>query len=227
MKERATMYHLKKLMALNNIAMMLEVDIEEIISTYPDEEFIGRLNQKMIRDSRKLFSEELAEILNKVCDLPFLRDKRTPVEYGYDLIYGWLMEDIAIKFLEREGLEVERTGADATRVFLKERQISSFSDIKIKDKYFDITFDTTDSWWGTNSLDIRLSKWNELRSVGGGIICFSQAGVTVIDVSKEEDTGVWLNPAWGFKEAVSIGNMRSKVMSPNLVTHFTLLRDFL
>ena len=221
------MYHLKKLMALNNIAMMLEVNIKEIISTYPDEEFTGRLNQKMIRDSMTLESEELTEILNKVCDLPFLRDKRTPVEYGYDLIYGWLMEDIAIKFLEQGGLEVERTGVDATRVFLKERQISSFSDVKIGDKYFDITFDTTDSWWGTNSLDIRLSKWNELRSVGGGIICFSQAGVAVIDVSKEEDTGVWLNPAWGFKEAVSIGNMRSKVMSPTVVFYFTLLRDFL
>jgi hypothetical protein len=221
------MYHLNKLMALNNIAMMLEVDIEEIISTYPDEEFTGRLNQKMIRGSMTLESEELTEILNKVCDLPFLRDKRTPVEYGYDLIYGWLMEDIAIKFLERGGLEVERTGADATRVFLRERQISSFSDVKIGDKYFDITFDTTNSWQGTNSLDIRLSKWNELRSVGGGIICFSQAGVAVIDVSKEEDTGVWLNPAWGFKEAVSIGNMRSKVMSPTVVFYFTLLRDFL
>lgn len=221
------MYHLTKLMALTNIAAMLEVDIEEIISTYPDEEFTGRLNQKMIRDSRKIFSEELAEILNKVCDLPFLRDKRTPVEYGYDLIYGWLMEDIAIKFLERGGLEVERTGVDATRVFLKERQISSFSDVKIGDKYFDITFDTTEMWTGTNSLDIRLSKWNALRSVGGGILCFSPAGVAVIDVSKEEDTGVWLNPAWGFKEAVSVGNMRSKVMSPNLVFHFTLLRDFL
>jgi hypothetical protein len=222
------MYHLKKLMALNNIAMMLEVDIEEIISTYPDEEFTGRLNQKMIRDSMKFSPpEELDEILDKVCDLPFLRDKRTPVEYGYDLIYGWLMEDIAIKFLESEGLEVERTGVDSTRIFLRERQISSFSDVKIKDKYFDITFDTTDSWRGTNSLDIRLSKWNELRSVGGGIICFSQAGVAVIDVSKEEDTGVWLNPAWGFKEAVSIGNMRSKIMSPILVTQFTLLKDFL
>lgn len=222
------MYHLTKMMALNNIAMMLEIDIKEIIPTYPDEEFTGRLNQKMIRQSMEFFpSEELAEILNKVCDLPFLKDKRTSVEYGYDLIYGWLMEDIAIKFLEREGLEVERTGIDATRIFLKERQISSFSDIKIGDKYFDITFDTRKMWFGTDSLDVRLSKWNELRSVGGGILCFSPEGVAVIDVSKEEDTGVWLNPAWGFKEAVSIGNMRSKIMSPNLVTHFTLLREFL
>jgi hypothetical protein len=202
---------------------MLEVDIKEIIPTYPDEEFTGRLNQKMIRDSMEVSpSEELNEILNKVCDLPFLKDKRTPVEYGYDLIYGWLMEDIAIKFLEREGFEVERTGVDATRIFLKERQISSFSDVKIGDRYFDITFDTTDMWVGTNSLDIRLSKWNSLRSVGGGILCFSPTGMAVIDVSKEEDTGVWLNPAWGFKEAVSVGNMRSKLMSPNLAVHFSL-----
>lgn len=194
------------------MANLLEVDLQEIVNTYPEEEFTGRLNQQMIRGAMEIYiPSELEDILTQVCDLKFLKDRRTPTQYGLDLIYGWLMEDIALKFLQNNGYEPKRNGVDAQRVFLKDFEISSVSDITINDRHLDIYFDSHDMWIATDSMDVRESKWNALRSVGGAILCFSPSGVGFVDVAKEENLGIWANPAWGFKQAVSVNNMRSRI----------------
>jgi hypothetical protein len=215
-----------KIKTIQELSQNLKVDLEEIISKYPTEDFVGRLTKQMAEDSLKEeLSPELESILNKVCDLPFLKDKRTPVDYGLDLIYGWLMEDVAIEFLTKNGLEVEKTGVDAGRVFLKDFEITTNSDLVISGHHFDVYFDSGNLWQEQNGMDVRESKWNSLRAVNGSILCFSRAGIGMVHTFQHNDFGIWENPAWGFKRAVSVNDMRDRLVPP--VIFLMLLEMFL
>jgi hypothetical protein len=215
-----------KIQTIQELSQDLSVDLEKILATYPDEDFSGRLTRKMAEDSlSESVSPELEEILNKVCDLPFLKDKRTPVDYGLDLIYGWLMEDIVIEFLSTNGLQPEKTGVDAGRILLKDFEIKTNYDITIYGHHFDIYFDSGNIWYDQNGMDVRESKWNSLRAVGGTILCFSRAGTGFVHTTQHNDFGIWENPAWGFKRAVSVNDMRDRLVPP--IIFLMLLNIFL
>lgn len=209
-------YQLQKTQVIRQMASLLKVNLDEIIESYPEEEFNGRLNRKFVKDIiySPWQSDEFEEAMNRVCNLPFLKDKRTPVEYGIDLICGWLMEDVAIAFLKSRGLSPEKNGSDAGRVFLKDYQITTNSDLIIAGRHFDVYFDSKNIWHNTGSMDIRESKWNSLRAVNGIVLCFSVEGIAIVRTEHEENLGVWENPWWGFKRAVSVGNMKSRLLPP-------------
>ncbi len=220
-----------KVQTIRELSKNLSVDLDKVISKYPTEEFAGRLTRQMAEDSLKEdISPELETILNQVCDLPFLKDKRTPVDYGLDLIYGWLMEDIAIQYLIDHGFKPEKSGSDAGRVFLKDFQITANSDITINGHHFDIYFDSGNLWYDQNGMDVRESKWNALRAVNGSILCFSRAGVGLVHTFQHNDFGIWENPAWGFKRAVVVNDMRDRLVPPWVMafslSNFLGLSDF-
>jgi hypothetical protein len=108
-----------------------------------------------------------AEYLARACDLPRFRDRRTPVEYGIDLVLGWLVEDAVLRFFESHDRTAVLSGHDRYREFLPPRKISTQPDIRLGQdpgKLIEIFCDWKGTWRKHNHADLRDSKFNKLRS---------------------------------------------------------------
>lgn len=61
------------------------------------------------------------------------RDRRSNLEYGKELILGWILEDYIINLLEnKEEVNVSKTGSDAQRQLLSKNKVSSTPDLQLK-----------------------------------------------------------------------------------------------
>ena len=54
-------------------------------------------------------------------------DRRTPLEYGKDLVASWLFEDYFINEMQNDEFEIQLAGADRTRQILPNQRTSTFS----------------------------------------------------------------------------------------------------
>jgi hypothetical protein len=202
-----------KVYFFHKIKSLMSIPNYRILEQYPDEEFNNRLNKKIVEETLEFkFSDETVANLNRVCDISFTKDKRTPFEYALDLIVGWLMEDTLVAFLDDNEIHAKKIGVDAGRDFLTGAQINSTADLLIDGIECDVYFDSQGVWETENSMDVRETKWNYLKSNGGAIICISEAGFAIVETSKE-NPNVWENHRWGFKRAVSINDMRDRLIN--------------
>lgn len=189
------------------------LNVKGVIAKYPNEPFNGRLNYQIAKEAATLqFTDETLEILTQVGNISFTKDARTAAAYAYDLIMGWLVEDIIIEHIENSGLMVVKIGADAERRFLKSGAITSDLDIEIfnpntgEKERFDIYFDANGYWAKYDKIDIRESKWNTLVKNNAAIICLSNQGVAIVDVNT--DHTIAPNPLWGNKNSATIKGIK-------------------
>jgi hypothetical protein len=206
------------------LASKLDSPIYDITAQYPNEPFTTRLTSGLAQDALlDRVSEEDKQKLSQLCDLIDFKDARTPYEYGLDLIFGWIVEDILIRYLKENGLVVIQNGIDLDREFLTAPKITTDADITINGKHYDIYYDSKGTWQTENSMDVRESKWNKLKTQNGAILCISDSGFAIVE-TKNENPGVWENYRWGFKRAVSINGMKERLL-PNAEQFVKLLKD--
>ena len=94
------------------------------------------------------------------------RDRRTPIEYGQDLVASWLFEDSLVQSLSNCGLEVSLSGADCNREILYNANVSSNSDCLITfngiSVQLEIMCDYKGYWERAKRIDLRDGKYQKL-----------------------------------------------------------------
>jgi hypothetical protein len=194
---------------------MFDVSEEELHAKYNSKQFINKLTSPVIDQCLSLnFSKETEHKLNNLCAITYNRDKRTPIEYALDLVYGWLTEDIVTIYLNRKGFNAKLIGADKDREFLKSKSVSSDADLIIDGRAADIYADMDGYWAKTGTLDLRINKYKKLvqeKSILIGVSSkFEQ--ILLLDFSTNIDVEIRSNPNWGGKEVATINNINRKVI---------------
>lgn len=119
------------------------------------------------------------------------RDRRTPMEYGRDLVSSWLFEDFLMEHLRDEGVSVSGAGADKNREVLPNAKVSSSSDCLVacdgKEKLLELMCDYTGYWAKYKKMELRDSKFikmQESKSLFLGISMVDQKYI-LLDMSEE------------------------------------------
>ena len=138
----------------------------------------------------KLQNKNEDYIIKKCASLKHHMDRRSPLDYGLDLLYGWIIEDIIEKLLFNNGFDVFISSADADREFLPSKLIKANSDFHISKKgverEVEILVDWKETWSKYNHLDLRDNKYLNLKK--NNAILFGVApqsnNFLIIDLSK-------------------------------------------
>jgi hypothetical protein len=148
------------------------------------------------------------------------------MEYGLDLVFGWLSEDLILGYLQRKGIPVELAGEDRNREFLFPSEIGTTSDLLINSKGnlkpLEIVFSWNDYWKKTDRWDLRESKFKHLIRAGEESLCLgielpSLQGF-LVDMKNVQNAFVQRpNPAWGNKKSYTLFGMSSNLKNINLV----------
>ena len=95
-------------------------------------------------------------------------DRRTPLEYGQDLVASWIFEDFFINEMQNAGFDIQLSGADRTRLILPTQSTSTISDYLVRTNTgYEITMelvnDYTGFWYRTHKLHLRDNKYMQLQ----------------------------------------------------------------
>lgn len=95
-------------------------------------------------------------------------DRRTPLEYGQDLVASWIFEDLFIQKMRENNLDIQLSGADRTRLILPDQRTSAASDYLIrtnsgKEITMELVNDYTGFWCRTHKLHLRDNKYLQLQ----------------------------------------------------------------
>lgn len=161
-------------------------------------------------DKRDLFinllnehaSAEQEAYLQKVCNLPH-KDNRSPVQYATDLVVNWLLEDLTSALLTKNEILNKLTGADSSREFLSEGNITSQSDFRIKVgdvvRNLEVVYDHTNYWFNNDRIDLRLNKHEHLKYQKSLLLGIDTQRLQafVIDYNYPVETEESFNPRYG------------------------------
>lgn len=141
-------------------------------------------------------------------------DRRSPIDYGKDLVASWLFEDYLFDILKNhsDSFTVSLSGADKERKILARARTSSTSDYEIiyKDgttRKMELMNDYSGYWAKNNCLDLRDSKYNKLKNEKALLLAIAvgEQKFSVIDFSHEIDSKFIANHRpYGFKPAYQI-----------------------
>lgn len=123
------------------------------------------------------FDEDLETYLGSMLggsDLAHHRDGRTPAEYGVDLVLGWLKEDSVALLLKEHAMDVELSGSDMDREFLRSARVRSSSDLKVsfrgKCRNVETVYDASETWRNEDRCDLRDDKLTKIREQKGIVL---------------------------------------------------------
>lgn len=108
-------------------------------------------------------------IYNNLLSCQHHSDRRTPLEYGQDLVASWLFEDYFISGMQNEDFEIQHAGADRTRLILPNQRTSTSSDYIITTNtgtqiLLELVNDYTGFWYRNQKLHLRDNKYLQLCS---------------------------------------------------------------
>jgi len=208
---------------LSRIENFLDGSLEEIIDSYGTNEFRHSNIEKgkLFRECLNLdLSSETENLLSERCKLGFHRDRRSTVEYGLDLVFGWMSEDLVLRALRTNGIDVVLSGEDKFREFLTTSEIGTTPDFLIKFKgqqrQMEIVFSWNGYWKRTNSWDIRDSKFRHLTLKGQEALCL---GIELPDITgfimdmkeAKDDFNERSNAAWGNKKVYTLIGINARL----------------
>lgn len=169
-------------------------DLDFVLKKYEYLYFIDKQNKKEIFSDviNGNSSSKTVEYLSKRLGdkkFNFIRDRRTPMEYGEDLILGWIAEDVCLEAFKKIGLHVSLQGVDKEREFLSPRDVKTnadlsvglsenFGDFKrdIPQRRIEFIYDAGQFWKKYNSCHLRGDKFNKIKDEGAIIF-----GVSLVD----------------------------------------------
>jgi hypothetical protein len=185
-----------KVESLKSLAEGFGISLKKVLKKYKGKYFKDTKIHKydVFKESLTYnFSETNKKYLEKMGSISsHQNDRRTPVGYCCDLIYGWIAEDIIAEVISKqETLEVGFHGTDGEREFLKMREISTDPDLVInngeKTRLVEIYCDWKDYWQTHGKADLRDDKYKKLvkeNAVLFGISPSSKTGF-LLDFGKD------------------------------------------
>jgi hypothetical protein len=190
---------------LKNLCSISDVTPTQLVDAYT-----GILINKTNLDKKNLFVNLLNQrataeeevYLQKVCNLPH-KDNRTPVQYATDLVVNWLFEDLTSALLTKNDILNKFTGADSSRQFLSEGNITSQSDFRIKVgdvvRNLEVVYDHTNYWFNNDKIDLRLNKHEHLKYQKALLLGIDSQRMQafVLDYNKRIETEESFNPRYG------------------------------
>jgi hypothetical protein len=203
----------QRVSGLSLVELKFAESLEIIISSYQGLKFVHSnidkadffrqcLTLNLASDSETLIIER--------CKLNFHKDMRSSLEYGLDIVFGWLSEDLILGILNRKGVVVHLSGEDKLREFLPQNSIGTSSDFSIsidgKIRPLEIVFSWNDYWKKSDSWDIRDSKFRNLVRPGEESLCLGvelpSLNGFLFDMKDWQRQFIFRpNPAWGNKGA--------------------------
>lgn len=146
------------------------------------------------------------------------RDRRTPIEYGQDLVASWLFEDYLMENLQAQGISVSGAGADKNREVLSNAKVSASSDCLVcykgKQRLLELMSDYTGYWAKYKKMELRDSKFTKMQESQSLFLGISTVDHKYILMDMSGDFDVTFIPSYflyGGKPAYSIK------LSPNLL----------
>lgn len=138
-------------------------------------------------------------------------DRRTPMEYGQDLVASWMIEDYFLAVLSSDHYDLALNGADRNRKILPRARISASSDYMITAPGIRIRMelmnDYTGFWRKTHRLHLRDAKYWQLRQSGSLFIAISTPTreFAIYDFRQEIPAAyIPSHPAYGGKSAYEL-----------------------
>jgi len=139
------------------------------------------------------------------------RDRRSPLEYGQDLVASWLFEDYLMKELSEAGLSISGAGADKNREILPNVKVSSSSDCEVtykgKSKGLEIMNDYTGWWRKTHHIDLRDQKYSKIVRTESMFLGVSNSDNTYVLIKKMANFPskfIQAHAPYGFKPAYQL-----------------------
>lgn len=212
---------------LGHLARKFRIRIEDVISKYQYEMIIDLKISKaslFYQVYQNKLSVSSRHYLEQMCALPYHRDARTTVEYGKDLIYGWLAEDLVFEKIKSLGIDIAMQGEDKDRSFLVGSRINTNPDFCIKNsqnsKKIELIVSWKKYWTVINQLDIRDSKFRHLQSTNPSPYLLGIEPLTesffCFAVDDYSDRFQFLtNTAWGNKGSYTFKGIRSIMLKIN------------
>lgn len=121
----------------------------------------------ILQGNLQRLKEEFPQTYSNLTSCRHHRDRRTPLEYGQDLVASWLFEDSLIQELKNRGLCISKAGADRNREILATAKVSASSDCIVsylgKNRLLEIMNDYTGYWTRYRKIDLRDSKFSKLQ----------------------------------------------------------------
>lgn len=121
------------------------------------------------------------------------RDRRTPMEYGQDLVASWLFEDMLMDNLQKAGVSVVGAGADKNREVLSNAKVSASSDCLVsyngKERLLELMSDYTGYWAKYHKMELRDSKFTKMQESKSLFLGISTTDnkYILLDMSEEFD----------------------------------------
>jgi len=201
--------YLNKVNGVKKIFEITELSIEDLFSKYDNTYFANsNISKRDVFEQTMsgTLTDEHIDFLTTMGNVnPHQNDNRQYYEYCIDLILGWIIEDVILDMILKQGIPATLYGVDAGREFLKMEDIDSSPDIKIgtEDNFrlLDVFADWTDFWNKSGGqADLRDFKYKKLESEKAlllGLSPVSQTGF-LIDVSTQS-YGFTYNPSiWAY-----------------------------
>ena len=143
--------------------VVIHPDLVEIAKSYnyPDSSIC------MLEGDERKLKTEFPEAYNNLCSCNHHRDRRTPMEYGRDLVASWLFEDYLMDNLQKAGVKIEGAGADKNREVLPNAKVSASSDCVVaykgKQRLLELMSDYTGYWAKYKKMELRDSKFTKMQ----------------------------------------------------------------
>jgi hypothetical protein len=150
-------------------------------SSFLEQVLVGRIDRRM------------ATVVADRCNLPHLRDRRSALDYGLNLVLGWLVEDAVAEWFRCAGATVKATGTDSARDFLEQWQVSQAADLLVfagsGSRSVEVLCDWKDTWRNHDHLDLRDNKYGQLRGEEALLVGLapSKRSALVIDLASHEE----------------------------------------
>jgi hypothetical protein len=205
-----------KLDGLIKLSSILEITLEDIIKEYQGVNFKDSNVSKyelFLESIDFSYSEASANLMSQRCSLQFHRDSRSSIEYGFDLVLGWIGEDLIFTKLKQIGNQIVLNGNDRMREFLPPEQIGTEADLLLYkngiSRKIEIVISWDNYWKISDQWDLRDSKFKEMIKLGAESVCLGikvdSCEAFLIDMrlgaAKFQNRR---NPAWGNKPVFTL-----------------------
>ena len=219
----------QRVSGLSLVELKFAESLEMIVSSYQGLRFSNSNVDKaeFFRQCLALnLSSDSETLIMDRCKLNFHKDMRSSLEYGLELVFGWLSEDLILGILKRRGVIVNLNGEDKLREFLTQSTIGTSSDFSIsidgKSRPLEIVFSWNDYWKKTDSWDIRDSKFRNLVRAGEESLCLGvelpSLNGFLYDMRDWKSKFIYRpNPAWGNKGAYRLEGISDQLQQIEIV----------
>lgn len=223
---------------LLSLCTEIDISLEVLINRYVGKHFSNSsiekksLIENVLNDT--LTEEQLNFIIER-CSLSYHRDRRGALDYGRDLIIGWLAEDAVFTKLAKLDFEIQFNGNDQNREFLNIERIGTEADylLNLNGKMFviELVMSWETYWKRTNQLDLRDSKFSQLSNKSENCLLIGIEPMSqmffIVQMKVVEKYFKWRqNPAWGNKGVYTLAEI-NKIIRPISMFNKDFLVSFL